>query len=231
MNKNSLIKRVIPFFLLVMIFLLAACSEEEVTETVNDPDQDSEVETSGVLATVDDTEITSDTVEFQQLLGLLHLEMVRAEGAASMDEETLDYMKEFWDQQEEQVRNINHTLTSMIRTLAMEKLAEEKGHTVSAEEILAQYEQFTEQYKHFPETQSLIEEYGTERFSHNLEGYTKSWLMARKVYEDVYYDVENDNPNMEEDELQYLASEQYEELLVSQMETVQVNIHSLEGYH
>ncbi|WP_209020980.1 hypothetical protein [Evansella clarkii] len=177
-----------------------------------------------VLAEVNDTEITADKAEFQQLIGLLHLELVRTEGQAEMDEETLEYMSEFWDEQEVQVRNMNHTLTKVIRTLAMAKLAEEKGYVMGEEAVEEQADLFYGQYESEPAALALIEEYGTELFQEQLYDYTEEWLLARIVYADVLEEVQSERPGMEGEELEHIASQQYEELLVSQMETLDVKI-------
>lgn len=200
----------------VLLLIVVACSEAAGKEAI--------------LAEVDDKEIIGEMVEFQQLLSLLHIELVRTEGKATMDDVTFAKMSRLWEDQERQVSHINYTLTSMIRTLAMAKLAEEKGHAIPQELVLEQTDQFLNQYRD-DATMTLIEEFGTDRFQAQLEAYTKDWLLARLVYQDMVVDVQEKYPDKGVEEIQYLANEQYEDLLVAQMETLQVTIHSLDGYY
>ncbi|MDQ0253291.1 hypothetical protein J2S74_000663 [Evansella vedderi] len=208
-GKNMLFYSILSAFLLLAV----ACSGES----------------KAVLAEVDETKITSEMVEFQQLLSLLHIELVRTEGKSSMDEATFAEMNRLWEEQERQVTHINYTLTSMIRTLAMAKLAEQKGHIIPEEVVLEQTDQFLNQYR-YDVTFTLIEEFGEERFVSQLEKYTKDWLLARLVYNDMIEDIQGKYPEKVLEEIHYLANEQYEDLLVAQMETLNVTIYSLEGY-
>lgn len=203
-------KTVLLFMMMFVFVMLGACAGDDERT---------------VLAEVEDTEITDEKADFQQLLGLMHIELLREEGATSMDEETFEYMSEMWNDQEAQVKNMNHTLTSVIRTVAMAKLAEEKGYQLTEEVVSNQYNEFLEQYQQGTMTTTLIEEFGTDKFEAQLEEYTEEWLLARIVYNDVVEEVQSANPEMEIEEVQHIADQNYEDLLVSQMETLEVTIH------
>jgi len=211
MNLNNIMKKTVLLFMMMFVFvMLGACAGDDERT---------------VLAEVEDTEITDEKADFQQLLGLMHIELLREEGATSMDEETFEYMSEMWNDQEAQVKNMNHTLTSVIRTVAMAKLAEEKGYQLTEEVVSNQYNEFLEQYQQGTMTTTLIEEFGTDKFEAQLEEYTEEWLLARIVYNDVVEEVQSANPEMEIEEVQHIADQNYEDLLVSQMETLEVTIH------
>jgi len=211
MNLNNIMKKTVLLFMMMFVFvMLGACAGDDERT---------------VLAEIEDTEITDEKADFQQLLGLMHIELLREEGATSMDEETFEYMSEMWNDQEAQVKNMNHTLTSVIRTVAMAKLAEEKGYQLTEEVVSNQYNEFLEQYQQGTMTTTLIEEFGTDKFEAQLEEYTEEWLLARIVYNDVVEEVQSANPEMEIEEVQHIADQNYEDLLVSQMETLEVTIH------
>lgn len=104
----------------------------------------------------------------------------------------------------------------------MALLGEEKGHTATSEEVAKEIENIREQYNEFEIAQSMIEKYGEERFWEKEEEQYKLIILSQKVQEDLIEDVRGKNKNVTEQEIMYLASKAYDDLLVSQVNSLEI---------
>ncbi|MBU8908329.1 hypothetical protein [Desertibacillus haloalkaliphilus] len=210
--------------LLAITLLLAACSTATESDADMDGAENNEQVEEHIMAKINGSMISEEDIEFNELLNQLHVELRRAEELAVADESSKEEVMAYWDKQSQDAENINLSLTSIIRTEAMAQLAEEKGLTVDEEEVMDQVERFLEQYEAEESVIALIDDYGREGFESQLKEYTDRWLLSMKVYNDVEEEVREDNPDQIEQEIRYLTEQKYEELLVSQMDTVEVDI-------
>ncbi|MHC0036594.1 hypothetical protein [Pseudoneobacillus sp. C159] len=115
-------------------------------------------------------------------------------------------------------------LTQIIRLRAMALLGEEKGHTVSDEEVNAAVESVREQYAAQPVAEEIIKEFGEGRFWDIQNKQYKLIVLSQKVQRDLIADVKKENPNVNDQEISYLAQKKYEELLVSQVNSLEIKI-------
>lgn len=183
-----------------------------------------EVASKEVVAKVNGEEITKEDLNFYQLINTMQIEMYRDADKKKYTGTELEQAMKYWDAQEKDAKSQNLLLTQVIRLRAVALLAKEKGHQASADEVKQEIEKVKEIYKQQPVAMKMIQDYGEEKFWQQQQVQYERIVLAGKVQKDVIDNVKKANPKAQAKEVNMLAEKKYEELLVSQMGTLKIEI-------
>lgn len=199
-------------------FLLAKDGQEveKVTEI--------EVEKAAGVASINGEWITEEDVEFYRFINNLHIEMARETDKQKYSGTELEEALAYWDTQEQMNENQNMLVAQIIRLRAMAMLGEEKGHQATEEEVRAEVEKVRTQYEASETAKKLIEKYGKEKFWKYQESQYRRIVLTQKVQADVIELVKKDSPDASDQEVQFTAEKKYEELLVSQVDSLEIEL-------
>lgn len=183
-----------------------------------------DVEEFSTAVTINGQPITTEDIEFYRFINELHIAIGRENDQNNLQGQALEEALEYWNQQEGMLDR-NALLTQIIRLRAMALLGEEKGHTVTSEEVAEEIEKVRAQYNEFEIAQSMIKEYGEERFWEKETEQYELIVLSQKVQQDLINDVRAENENVNEQEILYLASKAYDELLVAQVNSLNIEFY------
>ncbi|HHW38469.1 MAG TPA: hypothetical protein GXX18_14740 [Bacillales bacterium] len=199
-------------------------TEKLVKFTVEEPVATVTTLPEGVVATVNGEEISEEDIKFYEAINTIQIEMYREADKVKYQGKELEEAMKYWDAQTAAAKNKNTLLTQVIRLRAMTLLAEEKGHKASSDEIQAKLNETKNSYRNSEVAEKLIKEYGAEKFWATQEKQQKSIVLVSKVQQDVVNNVKEANPKAESKEINMLAEKKYEELLVSQVGTLDIKL-------
>lgn len=202
-------------------------TEKLVTFTVKKAETAAAKLPEGVVATVNGDKISDEDIKFYELINTIQIEMYREADKTKYQGKELEEAMKYWDAQEAAIKNQNTLLTQVIRLRAMALLAEEKGHKATDDEILAKLNETKNSYRNSAVAQKMIKEYGEDKFWAIQEKQHKLIVLVSKVQQDVLNNVKKANPKAESKEVNMLAQKKYEELLVSQVSTLDIKINQL----
>ncbi|WP_042354447.1 FixH family protein [Bacillus rubiinfantis] len=168
--------------------------------------------------------ITNDDVAFYTFINKLQLAMNREAARKQYSGEQLKEELAYLDSQEKIVADQNQLLTQIIRLRSMALLAEEKGHKASDAEVEQAVKKARAQYNQFTSAQTLINEYGADKFWKAEKRQYRMIVLSQMVQKDVTEQVKKENPKAGTQEIQYLAQEKYEQLLISQVNSLKIEI-------
>jgi hypothetical protein len=180
-------------------------------------------ETSGV-ATINGDWITEEDLEFYRFINELHIAISREKDKSKYEGEELQSALAYWDGQEKLIQDQNQLLTQIIRLRSMALLGEEKGYIATNEEVQKEIAHIRKQYEEYDVAQNMIKEYGEEQFWDKEQKQYELIVLSQKVQNDLIAQVRKENPDVNEQEILYLAQKQYEELLVSQVNSLKIEI-------
>jgi hypothetical protein len=183
-----------------------------------------EVEEAAGVASINGEWITEEDVEFYRFINNLHIEMARETDKQKYTGPELEEAMKYWDTQEKMNENQNTLVAQIIRLRAMAMLGEEKGHKATEEEVHAEVEKVRSQYEGSEAAKKLIQEYGEERFWKYQENQYEKIVLTQKVQADVIELVKKDSPDASDQEVQFTAEKKYEELLVSQVDSLEIEL-------
>jgi YtkA-like len=183
-----------------------------------------EVEESKGVATVNGELITHQDIEFYRFINKLHIAIGKEENKKKLQGEELKNANAYLDAQEKQIENQNTLLTQIIRLRAMAILGEEKGYKAEEAEVKAEIDKIKAQYNQYDVAKQMILEYGVENFWTKQEQQYQLIVLSQKVQNDVINKVKEENPDVNEQEIQFQAQKEYEELLVSQVNSLDIKI-------
>lgn len=195
------------------ILVLAACSAGKTASN-------EEV----VIGKINGEAITKDDVEFYKVINLIQIQMYREADQKKYSGAELEQAMKFWDAREMEAKNQNYLLTQIFRLRAMALLAQEKGHQANPDEVTKEIELVKETYNQYPSALSIIDQFGKEKFWQNQQEQYERIVLMKKVQNDVIEKVKEANPEAQGKEITMLAEKKYEELLVSQMGTLNIEI-------
>lgn len=201
-------------------------SSEEVIKFTVQKAKASSSGASKMVASINGENITTEDVEFYKLINMIQIEMYREADEKRYKDKELEEVMKYWDQQESAAKDENTLLTQIIRLRAMALLGEEKGHKATAEEIQEKLQDTKKAYENSPRAQKMIKEYGETNFWEIQEKQQEAIVLVSKVQQDVLNNVKKDNPKAESKEINMLAQKKYEELLVSQVSTLDIKINN-----
>lgn len=180
-------------------------------------------EPSGV-ATINGEWVTNDDIEFYRFINKLHIEINREQAQGTYEGKELEETLANLDDQEQAVQDQNTLLTQIIRLRSVALLGVEKGHHASEKEVSEAIKSVREQYAQSKAAQNLIKEFGEERFWNKQEKQYELIVLSQKVQTDLINKVKKENPDVNEQEVLYQAQKQYEDLLVSQVNSLNIKI-------
>ena len=182
------------------------------------------VKQSEGVASINGEWITNEDIEFYKFINYLQL-AINTE--TEQKRYTGDQLKEalsYWESQEKLVEDQNQLLTQIIRLRAMAMLAEEKGHTATDAEVEIEINKVRDQYSQFESAKAMINEYGEDKFWEIEKQQYQLIVLSQKVQKDIIETVKKENPGMSQQEINFQAQKQYEELLVSQVNSMEIVI-------
>ncbi len=168
--------------------------------------------------------VTEKDLEFYLFINKLHIAISRFQDQQAYKGKALDEAMAYWDDQEKINEDRNQLLTQIIRLRSMAYLAREKGHNATTEEIEIELKKVKEQYNQFDIAKKMIQEYGDRKFWEKQEKQYELIVLSQKVQQDLIEKVKKENPDINKQEIYYLAQKQYEELLVSQVNSLKIEI-------
>ncbi|MGG1675817.1 FixH family protein [Neobacillus sp. NRS-1170] len=168
--------------------------------------------------------ITNDDIAFYQFINQLQLEINREAAKKKYTGKQLEEELVYLDSQEKINDDKNQLLTQIIRLRAMAMLANEKGHKATDAEVGQAVSKARDQYNAFESAKSLIKEYGEDKFWATEKQQYQLIVLSQKVQKDVIEKVKKENPKVGEQEVYYLAQKEYEDLLVSQVNSLKIEI-------
>jgi CRISPR/Cas system-associated protein endoribonuclease Cas2 len=182
------------------------------------------VEKTEGVASINGEWITNEDLEFYQFINDLHIEINRETDKEKYSGEKLDEALAYWDNQEKLNQDKNQLLTQIIRLRAMAMLGMEKGHKASEQEVNDAIEKVRSQYHESNIAKKMIAEYGEEKFWNIQQQQYERIVLTQKVQSDLIQKVKEENPKAGDQEIQFTAEKEYEELLVSQVNSLKIKI-------
>jgi YtkA-like len=183
-----------------------------------------EVKKAEGVAKINGEWITKEEINFYKLINQLQLEMNRETARKNYSGEKLKEELAYLDSQKTNIEDQNQLLTQIIRLRSMAVLAEEKGHTATNEEVEEAIKKVRGQYSQFESASNMIKEYGEEKFWATEREHYKMIVLSQKIQKDLIDKIKKENPSYGEQEIYYQAQKQYEELLISQVNTLEIEI-------
>lgn len=183
-----------------------------------------EVKESEGVASINGEWITNEDIEFYKFINYLQLAINRETDQKRYTGDQLKEALSYWESQEKLVEDQNQLLTQIIRLRAMAMLAEEKGHTATGAEVETEINKVRDQYSQFESAKAMINEYGDDKFWEIEKQQYQLIVLSQKVQKDIIEKVKKENPEMAQQEINFQAQKQYEELLVSQVNTMEIVI-------
>ncbi|WP_419954940.1 FixH family protein [Neobacillus niacini] len=183
-----------------------------------------EVEKPNGVASINGEWITYEDLDFYKLINYLQLAINRETDQKRYTGDQLKESLAYWTAQEKLVEDQNQLLTQIIRLRSMAMLAEEKGHTATDAEIETELNKVRAQYDQFASAKAMINEYGEEKFWETEKQQYQLIVLSQKVQKDMIEKVKKENPEMSQQEINFQAQKQYEELLVSQVNSLKIEI-------
>ena len=168
--------------------------------------------------------VTNEDVAFYQFINQLQLEINREAAKKKYTGKQLEEELAYLESQEKINNNKNQVLTQIIRLRSMAMLANEKGHQATAAEVDVALGKAREQYNQYESAKRLIADYGEEKFWSTEKQQYEMIVLAQKVQKDLIAKVKKENPTFGEQEVYFQAQKQYEELLVSQVNSLKIEI-------
>ncbi|MEH7106192.1 FixH family protein [Bacillus sp. JJ1764] len=168
--------------------------------------------------------ITNEDIAFYTLINKLQLEINREAAKKKYSGPQLEEELAYLDSQEKSAENKNQLLTQIIRLRSMALLAEEKGHKATDAEVEQAMHKARDQYNQFESTKALIQNYGEDRFWGIEKQQYKQIVLTQKVQKDLIDKIKKEHPSYGDQEVYYQAQQQYEDLLVSQVNSLKIEI-------
>lgn len=183
-----------------------------------------EVQEPNGVATINGEWITNEDIEFYRFINELHIAIGKEKDKAQYQGEELEKAIANWDSQEKLIQDQNQLLTQIIRLRSMALLGKEKGHEATDEEVNAQIENIRAEYDKHEVARTMIKGYGEEKFWDTEHKQYELIVLSQKVQNDLITQVKKENPDVNDQEVLYLAQKQYEELLVAQVNSLKIEI-------
>jgi hypothetical protein len=183
-----------------------------------------EVKEAEGVASINGEWITNEDIEFYKFINYLQLAINTETDQKRYTGDQLKEALSYWESQEKLVEDQNQLLTQIIRLRSMAMLAEEKGHTATDTEVETEINKVRDQYNQFESAKAMINEYGEDKFWEIEKQQYQLIVLSQKVQKDIIEKVKKENPTMAQQEINFQAQKQYEELLVSQVNSMKIVI-------
>ncbi|GMB09679.1 YtkA-like protein [Thermolongibacillus altinsuensis] len=182
------------------------------------------VKKEDAVAKINGKKITMEEIRFYQLFSQLNIAISKEMDKTKYNEKELKEKLTYWERQEKYVHDVNSALTHLIELHSIALLAKEKGHLVTKDEVERAVSMLRRQYEQYKIAEEMIKKYGEEKFWDKQKKYSELTLLVNKVYGDIVQEVKKANPNAGQTEIHYLAQKQYEDLLISQIDSLHIEL-------
>src|SRR5690625_2137133 len=159
-----------------------------------------------------------DDLEFYTLMNRLKITL---QMDVTKNDEEFSYLKEKVTYYE----NINVNLQSLIELYAMSLLAEEKNYFVPDEKLRDAVEDYNEQVAGNEEATEPVDSFGREKYNRNIEEYIRETILRDRIAGELEAELQEENPEAEEKEINYLLEKKFEDLYMDQLSTLEMEIH------
>ncbi|MGG1398847.1 FixH family protein [Bacillus salipaludis] len=176
------------------------------------------------VASINGKWITNDDLAFYRFINQLQLEINRESAKKQYSGKQLEDELTYLKSQEKMLDDKNQLLTQIIRLRSMAMLAEEKGHKADPANVEQQIQKVRNQYSQYTSAKKLIKEYGEEKFWAKERKQYQSIVLIQQVQKDLIAQAKKDNPKAGDQEVYYEAQQKYEDLLVSQVNSLKIVI-------
>ncbi|RHW41421.1 hypothetical protein D1B31_06745 [Neobacillus notoginsengisoli] len=168
--------------------------------------------------------VTDEDIKFYTFINKLHTAINREQDKEKYSGKELEEALAYWDAQDKINEDKNQLLTQIIRLRSVAMLAKEKGHSASQVEVERQLDDIKKQYSQFDIAPKMIADFGEEQFWAKERSQYEMIVLTQKVQQDLIERAKKENPKAGEQEIQYIAQMEYEELLVSQVNSLDIVI-------
>src|SRR5699024_11870096 len=86
-------------------------------------------------------------------------------------------------------------------------------------------EDFNNNIEEVDEAVELIDEYGEQQYNRQIEEYIRQTMLRDRVAQELEEELIEENPEAIEEEINYLLEDKYDDLLMDQMSTLEMDIH------
>lgn len=234
-NENMYKKRLFTILLVLIVYsFLAGCqinaasnpSEEKKTDTGNEDVGMEKLTNEDKVVTINGVVHTYADLKFFELMSKVEIELNRLQDQQSLTGKELEDKLKYWDEQIKYHDNYNVNLSKMIEQYSMFLLAEEKDLKVDEQDLQKKIDDFTQRLKQSEPAKELIKAISMDAYVNRLNTYFKQRFLSEKIYNILRKDIEAENPNVSEQEISYLTDKKYEELYISQIESLNLTIES-----
>ena len=168
--------------------------------------------------------ITNEDVNFYKFINYLQLAINREAAEKKYHGKQLDEELAYLQSQEKSAEDKNQILTQIIRLRAMGLIAEEKGYTATDAEVNKELGTIRDQYKQIKSAEAMIHAYNDAKFWDIEKRQYKLIVLTQKVQQDLIAQAQKENPKAGVQEIDYEAQQKYEDLLVSQVNSLKIEI-------
>lgn len=215
-----------------MSSLLVSCQGNNNQASPND---NKETETKNVnkenlkaddkVATINGMVHTFADLKYSELMSKVEIELNRLQDEKTLEGDNLKDKLAYWDEQIKYHDNYNVNLSKMLELYSMYLLAQEKGLRVDRQQLHDTIKAFNQKVEQSGPAQKLISKSPAGEYENRLETYFTQRLLSEEIFNILKADMKKENPNASEQEIAYLASQKYEELYQSQIESLDIQIH------
>ncbi|MED3561036.1 FixH family protein [Bacillus xiapuensis] len=185
---------------------------------------DLEVKKPQGVASINGKWITNGDLAFYKLINKLQLEINLESAKKHYNGEQLKEELAYIKSQEKMLDDKNQLLTQVIRLRSMAMLAEEKGHKANPMVVEQEIQKVRKQYDQYASVKKLIKQFGEDQFWTKEREQYQSIVLIQQVQKDLLAAAKKDNPKAGEQEIYYEAQQKYEDLLVSQVNSLKIVI-------
>ncbi|TCJ05197.1 hypothetical protein E0Y62_05935 [Cytobacillus praedii] len=231
--KNMCKERLFTTLLILIVCsFLAGCqinaasnpSEEKKSDTGNEDVSMEKLTNEDKVVTINGMVYTYADLKFFELMSKVEIELNRLQGQQSLTGKELEDKLKYWDEQIKYHDNYNVNLSKLIEQNSMYLLAEEKGLKVDEQVLQKKIDDFTQKVDQAELAKKLIEASSSDQYNTQLNTYFKQRVLTEEIYNILKEDVKKENPDAAEQEISYLTDKKYEELYMSQMESLNLTI-------
>src|SRR5690625_129559 len=214
----------IGFLFLLIISMHIGCTSNAATDNeqneVEQQEQNEVEQQENDLRVVTIQEKTFDKEDLAFYTVMNQIKLILQIDVAEGDD-TIAYLEE----QRTYYDNINVNLQSMIELYAMSLLAEEKSYFVPEDKLQTAIKEYNEKVSNVAEANKLIEEYGQEKYNRNIEEYIRQTILRDRIAKELEEELMEENPDVGKEEINYLLEDKFEDLLMAQIASLDMNIH------
>lgn len=231
--KNMCKERLFTTLLILIVCsFLAGCqinaasnpSEEKKSDTGNEDVSMEKLTNEDKVVTINGMVYTYADLKFFELMSKVEIELNRLQGQQSLTGKELEDKLKYWDEQIKYHDNYNVNLSKLIEQNSMYLLAEEKGLKVDEQVLQKKIDDFTQKVDQAELAKKLIEASSSDQYNSQLNTYFEQRVLTEEIYNILKEDVKKENPDATEQEISYLTDKKYEELYMSQMESLNLTI-------